>query len=145
MAFNFVVVCCSVAQSCLTLCYTMNCSTPCLLVPHHLPKFAQVHVHCVSDAIQPSYSQMPSPPPALNLCQHPVSQLFASGYKNTGASTSASVLPMSIQGCFPLRLTGLISLVSKGPSGVFSSSTTVQRPQFFGALPSLWYSSHNHT
>ena len=39
--------CCSVAQSCLTLCYPMNCSTPGLPVYHHLPEFAQVHVHCI--------------------------------------------------------------------------------------------------
>ena len=59
-----------------------------------------------------------------------MSQLLASGDQNTGASTSASVLPMSIQGRFPLRLTGLISLLSKGLSGVFSS-TTVGRHQCF--------------
>ena len=50
-------------------------------------------------------------------------QLFASNDQNTGASVSASVLPMSIQGSFPLRLTGLISLLSKGLSGVFSITT----------------------
>ena len=43
-----------------------------------------------------------------------MSQLFTSGDQNTGASASAPVLPMSIQGRFPLRLTGLISLLSKG-------------------------------
>ena len=127
MAFNFVVVHCSVAQSCLTLCYTMDCSTPGLLVPHHFPKFAQVHVHCISDAIQLSHSLMPSSPSALNLSQHPMSQLFASGYQNTGALTSASVLPMSIQGCFPLRLTGLISLVSQD-----SQESSPPAPQFEG-------------
>ena len=74
----------------------------------------------------------------------PMSWLFASDGPNTGASASASVLPMSIQGWFPLRLTGLISLLSKGLSGVFSS-TTVQRYQFFGAQPSLQSSSHNDT
>ena len=63
----------------------------------------------------------------------PMSQLFASGDQNTGASASASVLPMSIQDWFPLRLTGLISLLSKGLSAVFSS-TTVCRHQFFGAV-----------
>ena len=63
-----------------------------------------------------------------------MSQLFASDDQNTGAS--ASVLPVNIQGLSPLRLTGLISLQSKGLSGVFSS-TTVQGHQFFGALPSL--------
>ena len=45
---------------------------------------------------------------------------------------------------FPLRLSGLISLLSKGLSGVFSS-TTVLRPQFFGVLSSLRFSSYNHT
>ena len=71
----------------------------------------------------------------------PMSWLFASGDQNTGASASASVIPMSIQGWFPLSETGLISLLSKGISGVFSS-TAVQRNQFFGALPSLRSSSH---
>ena len=60
------------------------------------------------------------------------------------ASVSASVLPMTIQGWFPLRLTGLISLLSKGFSGILFS-TKVQKHQFFGAQPSLWSSSHVHT
>ena len=47
--------CCSVSQLCPTLCDPMDCSIPCLSVPHHLLKFAQVHVHCIGDAIQPSY------------------------------------------------------------------------------------------
>ena len=62
--------CCSVSQSCLTLCDTMDCSAPGLPVPHHLPKYAQVHVHCIGDAIQPSHPLMPSSPPALSLSQH---------------------------------------------------------------------------
>ena len=49
----------------------------------------------------------------------PVSQLFASGGQSFGASTSASVLPMNIQGLFPLELTDLISLLSKGLSSMF--------------------------
>ena len=53
----------------------------------------------------------------------PVSQLFASGGQSIGVSASASVLPMNIQGWFPLGLTGLISLLSKGLSRVFSSTT----------------------
>ena len=53
----------------------------------------------------------------------PMSQLFTSYDQNTGVSASASVLPMNVQGWFPLRLTGLISLLSKGLSGVFSSTT----------------------
>ena len=62
----------------------------------------------------------------------------------TGALALASVLPMSIQGWFPLKLTGLIILMSKGLSGVFYC-TAVERHQFFGALPSLWSSFHNST
>ena len=68
-------------------------------------------------------------------------QLFASGGWSTAASASASVLPMNIHGWFPLGLTGLTSLQSKGLSRVFSS-TTIQKHQFFNAQPSLWSNSH---
>ena len=74
----------------------------------------------------------------------PMSQLFASGGQSTGASASASVLPMNIQDWFPLGLTGLISLQSKGLSRVISS-ITVQRYQFFSAQPFLLSRSHIHT
>ena len=57
------------------------------------------------------------------------------------ASASALALPMSIQGWFPLGLTGVISLQSKGFSRVFFS-TTIQKHQFFGCQPSLWSNSH---
>ena len=71
-----------------------------------------------------------------------MSQLFPSGGQSIGAS--ASVLPMNIQDWFPLGLTVLISLLSKELSRVFSS-TTIQKYQFFGTLPSLWSNSHIHT
>ena len=122
--------CCWVAPSCLALCDPMDCITLGLPVSHHLPKFAQVHFHCIGDAIQPSHSSdtlfsfCPQSLPASGL--FPMSQLFASDDQNTGVSASASVLPMSIWGWFPSRLTDSISLLSKGLSGVFSS-TTVQR------------------
>ena len=74
----------------------------------------------------------------------PVSQLFVSGGQRIGASASASVLPINIQGWFPLGLTGWISLLSKGLSRVFSS-TTVQKHQFSGFQPSLWSNSHIST
>ena len=63
--------------------------------------------------------------------------LFSSGGQSIGASASGSVFPMTIQVWFPLGLTGLISLQSKGLSGVFFS-TSIQRYQFFGFQPSLW-------
>ena len=74
----------------------------------------------------------------------PMNRLFASHGQRTGISASASVLPMNIQGWFPLELTGLISLLSKGLSRVFSS-TTVQKYQFFNTQPSLWSNSDIHT
>ena len=66
-----------------------------------------------------------------------VSWLFASGGQSIGASASASVFPMNIQGWFPLGLTGLICLLSNRLSRVFSN-TTAQKHQFFSAQPSLW-------
>ena len=74
----------------------------------------------------------------------PMSQLFTSGGQSIGASASASVLPKSSQSWFPLRLTGWISLQSKGLSRVFSH-TTVQAHLFFGAQPSLLSSCHIHS
>ena len=93
----------SVAQSCLTLCDSMDCSAPGLPVHHQLPEFTQTHVHWVGDAIQPSHPLLsPSPPtqsfPASG--SFLVSQFFASGSHSIGVSASASVLPMNIQDLF---------------------------------------------
>ena len=74
-------------------------------------KFTQIHVHWFSDAIQPSHSLSSPSPPAFNLSQQqsfPMSQFFASGGQSIGVSASASVLPMNIQGWFPLGWTGWI-------------------------------------
>ena len=71
-----------------------------------------------------------------------ISQLFTSGGQNIG--NSASVLVMNIQDWFPLELTGLTSLQSKGLSGVFSN-TTVQKHRFFDVQPFLWSNSPIHT
>ena len=68
-----------------------------------------------------------------------MNQFFASGGQSVGAS--ASVLLMNIQNWFPLGLSGLISLKSKGLSRVFSN-TTIQKYQFFGTQPSLRSSCH---
>ena len=106
----------------------MDCSTPGFPVLHYLPEFAQTCFHWVYDAIQPFHPLSP-PSPALNLSQHQslaVSRLFAS----VGQSrASASVLPMNIQGWFPLGLTSLISLMSKGLSIIFSR-LKASYPQF---------------
>ena len=68
-----------------------------------------------------------------NIRSFPMSQLFESDGQSVGASVSASVFPMNIQGWFPLGLTCLISLLSKGLSRVFSS-ITVQKHQFFSIV-----------
>ena len=97
--------CFSVAQLCPTLRNPMDCSTPGLPVPYHLLEFAQTHVHWVGGAIQPSHP-LPTPsPPVFNLSQHQdLSQWVSSGGQSIGASGSTSVLPMNIQGLFPLGL-----------------------------------------
>ena len=112
------------------------CSNSCL-------EPAQTHVHHGSDAIQPSHPSVISFSSCLQ--SFPASGSFpilTSGGQSIEAS--ASVFPMNIQGWFPLGLTGLISLQSKGLSRVFSN-TTVQKHQFFGTQPSSWSSSHIHT
>ena len=140
--------CCSVTQSCPTLCNPMDCCMPGLPVLLYLPEFVQIHVHWVDDGIQPSHPLSSPSPPALNPSQQsasfPMSWLFPPGSQYTAASDSASVLPMNIQDWFPLGLTGLISLLSKGLSRVFSS-TTIQKHQFFSTQSSLWSNSHIHT
>ena len=133
-------ICCSVIQSCPTLCSPRDCSTPGFPVLHYLSEFAQIHIHWVGDAIQPSHPLLSV---TFSSClqyfpasgSFPMSQLFTSGGQSIGAS--ASVLPMSIQGWFPLGLTGLISLQSKRLSRVFSS-TTVGKHQFFGACSAFF-------
>ena len=106
--------CCSAVQSYLTLRDSMDCSTPGFPILHHLLELAQTHVYWVCDVIQPSHPLSSLSPPAFNLSQHQglflTSQLFTSGDQSFGAS--ASVLPMNVQGWFPLGLIGLISLLS---------------------------------
>ena len=66
---SFLTKCCLVTQSCPTFCNPVDCSRPGLPVPHHLLEFAQVHVKCIGDAIQPSHALTPSSS-VLNLSQH---------------------------------------------------------------------------
>ena len=81
---------------------------------------------------------------SFNLSQYqgifPMSYLFELGGQRIGVSASASVLAMNIRDCFPLGLTGLISLPCKGLSRVFSN-TTIQKHQFFQALYSSEFQS----
>ena len=138
--------CYSVTKLCLTFCDPMDCSTPDFPVLHYfwnLLKFMYIimlsnHLTlCCTLLLFPS-----SFPPASE--SFPMRWLSTSGSQSTGASSSASVIPINIQSWFLLGLIGLISLQSKGLSRVFSS-TTIQKHQFFGAQPSLWSTSHIQT
>ena len=124
----------------------MECSTPGFAVLHYL------WVHSNSCTLsQWSHLTISSVAP-LSSCSHSfqapgsflMSWLFPSDDQSIGASASASVLPVNIQHWFPLGLTGLISLQSKGLTRVFSISR-IQHHQFFGTQPSLWFNSHFHT
>ena len=122
---------CSVTKLCPTLCDPMDCKTPgfpSFTASQSLLKFTS------TESVMPSNCHplllLPSIFPRIRVV-FPMSWLFTRGSQSIGALASASVLPMSIQGWFPLGLTGLISLLSKGLSRVFSS-TTVQKHQFFG-------------
>ena len=115
--------------------------------PSLSPGVDQIHVHwwwchpTISSSITPSFSCLQSFPASGSFL---VSQLFTSSGQNIGTLASASVLPMNIQVWFPLGLTGLICLLSKELSRVFST-TIIWKCQFFGTQPSLWSSSHIHT
>ena len=84
---------------------------------------------------------LPPIPPSIRVFSS--ESVLASSGQSTGASASASVLPMNIQELFPLGWTGWIALQSKGLSRVFSN-TTVQKHQFFGTQLSLWSNCHIH-
>ena len=98
--------------------WIVDCQAP---LSSTIPEFAQIHVHWVSDANQPShllslpssafFSCPPSFPPSTSF---PMSWLFASGGQSIGDSASATVIPMNIQDWFLLGLTGGIFLLSKG-------------------------------
>ena len=104
------------------------------LSPKVCPSSCPLHQWC-HPAISSSDALFPFCPKSFPASgTFPMSQLLTLNDKNTGVSASASVPPTSIQGWFPLRLTGFISLLSKGLSGVFSSTQ-------FGGINSLalWF------
>ena len=143
---HFAVLCCLIPKSCLTLqphglqhakltCPSLSpriCSDsyPLNQGCHTTISYSVAHFFPCSHSFPASES-------------FPMIQLFASGGQSIRDAASPSVLPMNIQGWFPLGLTGLIFLQSKGLWRVFSS-TTVQKHQFFSTQLSLWSNSHIH-
>ena len=140
--------CCLVTKSCLTLCDLVDCRTPGFIVFHYLPEFAQ-NSYSLSWWC---YLTILSSVTAISFClqsfpvsgSFPINWLFASGGQSIGVSVSASSISTKMQGWFPVGLTGLSSLQSKGLSRVFSN-ITVRKHQFFSTQHSLWSNSHIHT
>ena len=138
----YICICIVQSLSRVQLCNPMHSSTPGFPVLYNLLQFAQTRVHWVDDAIQPvPFSSLLHSFPASG--SFPMSQFFASGGQSVGVLAS-SALPVNIQDWFPWGLAGLISLLSKELSRVFSSPT-IWKHQFFSTLPSLWSKSHIHT
>ena len=123
-------------------CGLQHARLPCPLLS---PEFAQVHVHWVNDAIYLIFCLpllfLPSIFSNIRVFSKVSSFHQVPKY---WASASVSVLPMNIQGWFPLGLTDLLSLLSKGHSRVISS-TIIWKHQFFSTQPSLWSNSHIYT
>ena len=128
-----------------TLHDPMDCSTPGFLVLHQLPELAQTHVHWVGDSIQPSHPLSPHlllPPIFTNISVF--SNELALCIRQPKYWRFSFSPSNGYSGLIFFRITGLISLQSKGLSRVFSS-TTVQKHQFFGAQRASWSNSHIHT
>ena len=122
----------------------MNFSMPGLPVPYHLrslPKFMFIaSAIASSDAL---FSFCPQSFPASGT--FPMSQLFTLDDQNTEVSASASVLPVSIQGWFPFRLTGLVSLMSKEKISRCSKALILHWPTFFMVQLSQLYMTTRKT
>ena len=146
---TFLLIKVSSVQSRLTFCNPMNCSTTGFSVHHQLPELTQIHVHWVSDAIQPSHLlSSPSSPasifPSIRVFSNE-SVLCIRWPKDW--SFSFSISPSNeYSGLISFRLDGFDLLAVQGTlkKRVFSN-TTFQKHQFFSAQPSLWSSCHIHT
>ena len=138
----------SVARSCPTFCDpTAACSTAALPCPLPTPRVCSNSCP-LSWGCHPTISFYVIPFSCLQSLpasgSFQMSQFFTSGGQSIGISASISVLPMNIQGWFPLGWTGWISLQFKGLSRIFSNNT-IQKHRFFGVQLSLWSNSHIHT
>ena len=132
----------SVTHSCLTLCDPMHCSTPGFPVHHQLPELAQTHVHCVSDAIQPSLS---SPSPTFNLAQHQGLFQWVSSLHQV-----AKVLELQLQHQWILRTDYLQDWPVWSPCSPRKSQESSPTSQLKSINSSvlnffLWSNSHVHT
>ena len=138
----------SVAQSCLTLCDPMDCSTPGFPVHHQLLAITQTHVHWVCDTIQPSHPLLSPFPTAFNL---PIIRVFSSESVlhirwPKQWSFIFSISPSNeYSGLISFRMDWLDLLAVQGTLRNLLPRTTIQKHQFFGTQLSLWSNSHIHT
>ena len=141
--FNIIVISsCSVTKSRPTLCDHKACQVSCLslspgVCPDSCPLNRWYHPTISSSATL--FSSSPKSFPASGSDESTLHIRWPKYW-----SFSFSITPVNTQGWFPLGLSGLVSLLSKGLSRVFSS-TTVREHQFFSTQPSLWSNSHIHT
>ena len=119
-------------------------SMPGLPVPHQLQEFTQTHVHWVGDTIQPSHPLLSPSPPTFNLSQHQGLSQWVSSLHQVTKVLELQLQHQSFQWIFrvdfSLGLTGLVSLLSKGLSGLLQPHNL--KHQFFGTQHSLWSNSH---
>ena len=127
----------SATKLCPTLCDSMNSSTPGFPTLHYISELAQTHIHWVGDVMQPSHSLSSPFPPFLNLLQPQGLFQWVSSSNQLAKVVELQLHHQSFQwiniwSWFLLGLTDLISLLSKGLSRVFSSTSS--------KLPFLWCS-----
>ena len=144
--------CCSVIKLCPTLCDPWTAARQASLsftISQSLYKLMSIESVMPSNHIilrLPLLLLPQSFPPSGSF---PVSRFFTSGHQRFGALTLESVLPVNIQDCFPLGLTGLITLLSKGLSRVFtlmaiSKYDYLPNPHILTPLPLHWESGFQH-
>ena len=137
----------SLAQSCLTLCTSMNCSKPILPVHHQLLEFTQTHVHQVHVAIRPSHpraSHSPSAPIPPRIRVFSNESTLRTRWPKYWSFSFSIILSKEHPGLISFRIDWLDLLAVQGLSGVFSN-TTVQKHQFFSSQFSSQSNSHIHT
>ena len=148
LQFDRYCCCCySVINPCLTLCNPIDCSMPGLPVPHYLPEFAQVHVHWVSDIIQPSHPLLPSSSFLFNLSQHQgLFQWVSSSHQVAKVlGFSFSISPSNeYSGLISFRIDWFDLLTVQGTfKGLLQHHNS--KASFSGTQPSLWSNSHDCT
>ena len=137
----------SVAQSCLTLCDPMNCSTPGLPVHHQLSEFTQTHVRWVTDSIQPSHPLSSPSPPAPNPSQHKSPFQWVNSLHEVAKywSFSFSIIPSKEHpGLISFRMDWLDLLAVQGTLKSLLQHHS-SKHQFFSAQLSSQSNSHIHT